>query len=303
MPRKLSEDQTRKQLIDPQLEKAGWYLRDHSKVRIEIPVDGYDKEPWNGVTDYTLYRENGDVLAVVEAKKTAVDVKLAEAPSRNCELVRAAAGYVWRGRGGQVVYGAGSGRSGGVYKSNGGLTMPYNPDIHHRRSIRLKDYDYTQNGAYFVTLVTYQREPLFGKVVNGEMKLNEWGEIARREWFKTAELRPYVELFEDEFVVMPNHAHGIMRFVGAERRSAPTTPDGAGAADEKSHVDAESLGAIVRAYKSAVTYAVNAARQTRGMRVWHRNYYEHIIRDDADLKRIRDYIANNPLKWTEDSLR
>ncbi len=79
MPRKISEDQTRKQLIDPQLEKAGWYLRDHSKVKIEIPVDGYDAEPWNGVTDYCLYRENGEVLAVVEAKKTAVDVRLAEA--------------------------------------------------------------------------------------------------------------------------------------------------------------------------------------------------------------------------------
>ncbi|MBV6400000.1 MAG: hypothetical protein CNIPEHKO_00281 [Anaerolineales bacterium] len=79
MPRKLSEDLTRKQIIDPQLEKAGWYLRDHSKVGIEIPADGYDAEPWNGVTDYCLYRENGEVLAVVEAKKTAVDVRLAEA--------------------------------------------------------------------------------------------------------------------------------------------------------------------------------------------------------------------------------
>ncbi len=79
MPRKISEDQTRKQLIDPQLEKAGWTLRDHSRVKIEIPVDGYDAEPWNGVTDYCLYRENGEVLAVVEAKKTAVDVRLAEA--------------------------------------------------------------------------------------------------------------------------------------------------------------------------------------------------------------------------------
>jgi type I site-specific restriction endonuclease len=76
---RISEDQTRKSLIDPQLERAGWTLRDHSKVKIEIPVDGYDKEPWNGVTDYCLYRENGEILAVVEAKKTAVDVRLAEA--------------------------------------------------------------------------------------------------------------------------------------------------------------------------------------------------------------------------------
>jgi putative transposase len=174
--------------------------------------------------------------------------------------------------------------------------MPYNPDVHHRRSIRLKEYDYTQAGAYFVTIVTYQREPLFGEIVNGAMNLNPLGEIARREWFKTAELRPYIELYEDEFVVMPNHAHGIIWNVGALRRNAPT-------ADEKPHVDAGSLGAIVRAYKSAVTYAINAARQTRGATVWHRNYHEHIIRDDADLNRIRDYIANNPLRWIEDTLR
>ena len=76
MPRKISEERTRKELIDPQLEQAGWYLRDHSKVNIEIPVDGYDAEPFNGVSDYCLYRENGEVLAVVEAKKTSVDVRL-----------------------------------------------------------------------------------------------------------------------------------------------------------------------------------------------------------------------------------
>lgn len=178
--------------------------------------------------------------------------------------------------------------------------MPYNPNIHHRRSIRLKEYDYTQASAYFVTIVTYQRAHLFGKIVEGVMKLNKWGEIARREWFKTAELRPYVELYDDEFVVMPNHVHGIIWNVGALRRNPRT---GAGAADEKPHVEAGSLGAIVRAYKSAVTYAINAARQTRGMVVWQRNYYEHIIRNEADVKRIRDYIANNPLKWTEDRLR
>ncbi|MEW6083218.1 MAG: DEAD/DEAH box helicase family protein [Chloroflexota bacterium] len=79
MARRISEDQTRKEMIDPQLEHSGWHLRDHSKVDLEIPVDGYDAEPWNGVTDYCLFRENGEVLAVVEAKKTAVDVRLAEA--------------------------------------------------------------------------------------------------------------------------------------------------------------------------------------------------------------------------------
>jgi type I site-specific restriction endonuclease len=78
MTRRISEADIRKQMIDPQLEKAGWFLRDHSKVRVEIPVDGYDAEPWNGVTDYCLYRENGDVLAMVEAKKTSFDVRLAQ---------------------------------------------------------------------------------------------------------------------------------------------------------------------------------------------------------------------------------
>ena len=81
MPHQINESATRKKIIDPQLEHAGWYLRDHSRVKIEIPVDGYDAEPWNGVTDYCLYRENGEALAVVEAKKTSVDVRLAEAPS------------------------------------------------------------------------------------------------------------------------------------------------------------------------------------------------------------------------------
>jgi type I restriction enzyme, R subunit len=79
MARRISEEATRKEMVDPQLETAGWYLRDHSRIKEEIPVDGYDAEPWNGVTDYTLYRENGEVLAVVEAKKTVVDVRLAQA--------------------------------------------------------------------------------------------------------------------------------------------------------------------------------------------------------------------------------
>ena len=79
MPRKISEERTRKEMIDPQLESAGWYLRDHAKVKIEIPVNGYNAESWNGVSDYCLYRENGEVLAVVEAKRTSTDVRLAEA--------------------------------------------------------------------------------------------------------------------------------------------------------------------------------------------------------------------------------
>lgn len=91
--------------------------------------------------------------------------------------------------------------------------MRYDPEKHHRRSIRLKGYDYTQAGAYFVTICTHERECLFGEVINGQVRLSRWGEIVYEEWFRTAELRPYVRLYPDEFVVMPNHVHGIIWIV------------------------------------------------------------------------------------------
>jgi REP element-mobilizing transposase RayT len=108
-------------------------------------------------------------------------------------------------------------------------TMKFDPKIHHRRSLRLKGYDYTRPGAYFITLVSFQRDEIFGEVVDGEMKLSSLGQVAQEEWLKTAKLSPYVKLFEDEFVVMPNHAHGIIWLagdadVGARRRRAPTHP-------------------------------------------------------------------------------
>ena len=176
------------------------------------------------------------------------------------------------------------------------MSTKFDPQKHHRRSIRLKGYDYTQSGAYYVTIVAYQRGHFFGEVVNAEMRLNELGQIARNEWFKTAILRPYVELYEDEFIVMPNHVHGIIwiinETVGAERRSAPT----------KTIVHPRSLGSVIRAYKSAVTYAANGLHPTgqRGAVLWQRNYYEHVIRNEKDLKAKRDYIFSNPLNWEND---
>jgi len=191
--------------------------------------------------------------------------------------------------------------------------MKYNPEIHHRRSIRLKGYDYTQPGAYFVTFCSHQRMHVFGEVVNGEMVLNDAGKIARDEWFKTAELRPYVKLFEDEFVIMPNHGHGIIWIedeVGTRRRRvldwdeqrarqhrAPTyTPTG----ESFGKPVKGSVPTIVRAYKSAVTYMVNAAENQRGAVLWQKNYYEHVIRNDRELNNIRWYILNNPLNWQLD---
>ncbi len=172
----------------------------------------------------------------------------------------------------------------------------YDANRHRRRSIRLIGYDYTQPGAYFVTIVTHERGCLFGKVVNGAMQLNPLGEIVRAEWFKTAELRPYVRLDEREFVVMPNHIHGIIWIVddddnddvGATRRVAPTIPRGP---------IPRSIGAIIGQFKSAVTKRINAMRNRASAPIWQRNYYEHIIRNDSSRNRIRQYILENPLRW------
>jgi len=181
--------------------------------------------------------------------------------------------------------------------------MKFDPKIHHRRSIRLKAFDYTKNGAYYITIVTYQRGALFGEVVNGEMQLNELGRIAHDEWFKTAELRPYVRLFEEDFVVMPNHVHGIVwiendvdAVVGAWRRHAPTNDN----IEKFGKPVAHSIPTIVRAYKSAVTYAINALQNQRGAVLWQRNYYEHIVRDDKDYQAKRDYVLSNPMNWDQD---
>jgi len=97
--------------------------------------------------------------------------------------------------------------------------MPYNPNIHHRRSIRLKGYDYSQAGLYFITICCQDRACLFGKITDGKMILNEMGIIAQREWLKTTEIRPNVEL--GEFVIMPNHMHGIIRLLGRGELHSP----------------------------------------------------------------------------------
>jgi len=192
--------------------------------------------------------------------------------------------------------------------------MTFDPQKHHRRSIRLKGYDYTQPGAYFITVVTHDRECLFGEIVDGEMRLNEFGEIVRAEWFQTAVVRPYVVLHPDEFVVMPNHAHGIIWIVdvdvGATRRVAPPPPRVApppppvappSVAIHPRGPIPGSVGAIIGQFKSITTKRINALRNLVGQPVWQRNYYERIIRDERALNAIRRYILNNPANWTKDA--
>jgi len=178
---------------------------------------------------------------------------------------------------------------------------------HHRRSVRLKDYDYAQPGAYFVTVCTQERACLFGHVVNGEMRLNDAGEVVRKEWFNTATIRPYVRLNENECVIMPNHLHAIVWIVydvGATGRSPETSctssPDGRSPASSPNGPKHGSIGAIMAGFKSVTAKRINQMRGTPGTKVWQRNYHEHVIRDEASLNAIRQYIMGNPARWAED---
>jgi len=160
-----------------------------------------------------------------------------------------------------------------------------------RRSIRLSHYDYGESGAYFITFCVRNRACLLGDIVDGAMVLNELGKIVAAEWLRTPALRPNVAL--DEFVVMPNHIHAIIT-LASSRRGVLHTPS------EKFESPAQTLGAIVRGFKSATTRLINVMRATPGTAVWQRNYYEHVVRDDSELQRIREYIVNNPVQWALD---
>ena len=202
----------------------------------------------------------------------------------------------------------------------------YNPEIHHRISIRLKGYDYAQEGLYFITICCQNRIHRFGEVIlnaNGiaETQLNTCGQIAFDEWYNTAKIRPNIEL--GAFVVMPNHIHGIVHITS--RVELHSTKDELHSTNNDSSsilwIDDESesnkfdsgirvecnstlqgpsqtIGAIVRGYKSSVT------KQSKILgvdeKLWQRNYYEHIIRDENSYCRISEYIINNPSKWFQD---
>lgn len=161
-----------------------------------------------------------------------------------------------------------------------------------RRTIRLKDYDYSQAGAYFVTLSAYNRQCQFGTIIDSIMNLSRIGEIVQSEWLRSESMRSEIEL--DEFVVMPNHLHGIILIcdsVSSRQRAHGRAP---------LHRKPKSLGSIVAGFKSATTRQVNANFNTPKRQVWQRNYFEHVIRNEDELMSIRQYIIDNPLKWELD---
>ena len=193
----------------------------------------------------------------------------------------------------------------------------FDPEIHHRRSIRLPGYDYSRPGYYFITLCGSFREYLFGEIIDNRMILNDFGRIAHDEWIQSANIRSEIEL--DEFVVMPNHFHAIVlirddgRYDDGRRRGdrpvaptnpenpvVPTNPENPVAPTKPKGPKPKSIGSLIAGYKSSVTKKINHLRGKPGVLIWQRDYYEHIIRDDKSLVKIRKYILDNPKNWHKD---
>jgi len=196
------------------------------------------------------------------------------------------------------------------------MDMKYDPQKHHRESIRLKGYDYSQPGGYFVTIVAQNRECLFGEVVEGETRLSRAGRIVQNAWMDLPNHYPHVAL--DEFVIMPKPMQGIIVLMDTGRgrsvsgeivlpdkywdsmepvpdldQTCPYTID----KSTRSYKYRHGLPEIVRAFKSFSARRINAMRRSPGRPVWQRNYYERIIRDEVELQRIREYIRYNPSQW------
>lgn len=205
----------------------------------------------------------------------------------------------------------------------------YNPQKHHRRSIRLQGYDYSQEGLYFITICCQNRAYLFGKIVDGKMILNDAGLQAETCWQDIPNHFPNAILHE--YIIMPNHIHGIIEFVGANKNSpnnnspnnnSPNQTFSDNGNDVENNDKAKDLelvngtknfsplpnatwrspsktiGSVIRGFKIGVTKWMR--NNTTVANVWQRNYYDHIIRNEQDYERISEYIKNNPILWKED---
>ncbi len=160
--------------------------------------------------------------------------------------------------------------------------MNYDPQIHHRRSVRLRGYDYSRAAAYFITICTYKRET--------SLDAKQVQDVVRSAWYGLPDRFPNVTL--DECVVMSNHLHAIIILEdAASSRGAASTGAASGA---------PTLGAVVRALKSVSAIGANNLVGQPGRPFWQRNYYEHVIRDEDELNAVRQYIRDNPLNWHQD---
>ena len=163
----------------------------------------------------------------------------------------------------------------------------YDPNKQHRRSIRLRGWDYRAPGYYFVTICTFERQNLFDNP--------EFYDIAAHALTRIPEQKHAKHVMVDESVVMPNHAHAVLVFTGYPEQADMSREPG-----QFENALAGSLGVIVGRYKTAVTTRINNLRRSKGAKVWQRGYYERIIRNERELEATRQYIRNNPARWAED---
>ena len=175
--------------------------------------------------------------------------------------------------------------------------MKSKSNLPQRRATRLRGYDYSQPGAYFVTICAQHRKCLFGTIIDGKMQLNEIGQIVVEYWNYIPQHFLSVELGES--VIMPNHIHGIVACNPVGAGSPRPTKNTKNRTREN---PSPALGKIVAYFKYQSTKHINQHRNTPGTRIWQRNYHDHIIRDDPDLQRIRQYVQDNPMKWALDQL-
>ena len=179
--------------------------------------------------------------------------------------------------------------------------MSYDPRRHHRHSIRLKGYDYSLSGAYFITICVNHGQCELGAINDAEICLSSYGQIAAVTWEGLPEHYLHIEL--DAFVVMPNHVHGII--VLADTVPSTTKPLEVGAGLRPvptSSVKRHGLPEIIRAFKSFSARRINQSKGIQGQPFWQRNYYEHIIRNERAYFAIREYILSNPVNWGADKL-
>ena len=179
----------------------------------------------------------------------------------------------------------------------------YNPKIHHRESMRLKNYDYSQDGYYFTTICAKNKIECFGEIIDGKMVLNECGKIVEKCWYDLP--NHYHNCRLDEFIIMPNHNHGIVIIDNGvvETGLKPIRMDksvvGMGLKPIPTGVKRYSLSEIIRAFKTFSSRKINEQNPNLIFR-WQLRFYDHIIRNEKSLDKIREYIVNNPLKWELD---
>jgi putative transposase len=193
-----------------------------------------------------------------------------------------------------------------------GEEMKYDCTRHHRRSTRVKGYDYSAEGMYYVTICTRERQCMLGNVVEDEMKLNEFGKLVELCWLEIPQ--DFTRASLDIHQVMPNHIHGIIRILAEDLcrdliNEIPTKnnqiasghneiPEGNNANSPLMKNPKQTLGKIIRSFKAKATKKIHdAGHPDFG---WQSRFYDHIIRDGKDLDRIRRYILDNPAKWMYD---